>query len=74
MIATLERKPLGQMLIDKGVIDASIGQNPDAQGHDPVIRLYNYLVAGQLPPYGKLLSKAELIRKENSARLRTPPR
>jgi ribose transport system substrate-binding protein len=60
--------------VDKGVIDASIGQNPDAQGHDPVIRLYNYLVAGQLPAYGKLLTKAELITKENSGRFRTPPR
>jgi ABC-type sugar transport system substrate-binding protein len=58
--------------VDKGVIDASIGQDPDAQGHDPVIRLYNYLVAGQLPPYGKLLTKAELITKQNSARFRTP--
>jgi ABC-type sugar transport system substrate-binding protein len=60
--------------VEKGVIDGSIGQNPDAQGHDPVIRLYNYLVAGQLPAYGKLLTKAELITKENSARFRTPPR
>jgi ABC-type sugar transport system substrate-binding protein len=60
--------------VDKGVIDASIGQDPDAQGHDPVIRLYNYLVAGQVPPYGKLLTKAELITKENSARFRTTPK
>jgi ABC-type sugar transport system substrate-binding protein len=58
--------------IDKGVIDASIGQNPDAQGHDPVIRLYNYVVAQQVPPYGKLLTKAEMITKENSAKFRAP--
>ena len=58
--------------VDKGVIDASIGQNPDAQGHDPVIRLYNYLVAQQVPPYGKLLTKAEMITKENSAKFRVP--
>lgn len=58
--------------VDKGVIDASIGQDPDAQGHDPVVRLYNYLVAGQLPPYGKLLTKAEIITKANSAQFRTP--
>src|SRR5215475_8253164 len=60
--------------VDKGVIDASIGQDPDAQGHDPVIRLYNYLVAGQVPPYGKLLTKAEIITKANSGRFRTPSR
>jgi ABC-type sugar transport system substrate-binding protein len=58
--------------IDKGVIDASIGQNPDAQGHDPVIRLYNYVVAGQAPAYGKLLTKAEMITKANSAKFRAP--
>jgi ribose transport system substrate-binding protein len=57
--------------IDKGVIDASIGQDPDAQGHDPVIRLYNYVVAQQVPPYGKLLTKAEMITKANSAKFRT---
>jgi len=58
--------------IDKGVIDASIGQDPDAQGHDPVIRLYNYVVAQQMPPYGKLLTKAEMITKANSAKFRAP--
>ena len=58
--------------VDKGVIDATIGQDPDAQGHDPVIRLYNYLVAGQVPPYGKLLTKAEMITKENSSKFRAP--
>jgi ABC-type sugar transport system substrate-binding protein len=60
--------------VDKGIVDATIGQNPDAQGHDPVIRLYNYLVAGELPPYGKLLTRAEVITKENSARFRAAPR
>jgi ribose transport system substrate-binding protein len=56
--------------VDKGVVDATIGQDPDAQGHDPVIRLYNYLVTGQVPPYGKLLTNAELITKENSSKFR----
>jgi len=57
--------------VDKGVIDATIGQDPDAQGHDPVIRLYNYLVAGQLPAYGRLLTRAEVITKENAAKFRS---
>lgn len=59
--------------IDKGVIDASIGQDPDAQGHDPAIRLYNYLVAKEVPPYGKLVTKAEMITKANSAKFRVTP-
>ncbi|HET7457452.1 MAG TPA: substrate-binding domain-containing protein [Gemmatimonadaceae bacterium] len=50
--------------VNKGVIDATIGQDPDAQGHDPVIRLYNYLVAGELPKYGRLVTKADAITKK----------
>lgn len=60
--------------VEKGVVDATIGQHPDAQGHDPVIRLYNYLVAGQLPPYGRLYTRADVVTKANAARFRTPPR
>jgi len=58
--------------VDKGVIDATIGQDPDAQGHDPVVRLYNYLVAGQLPPYGRLLTRADVITKANASQFRAP--
>ncbi len=58
--------------VEKGVIDATIGQDPDAQGHDPVIRLYNYLMAGVMPPYGRLLTRAEVITKDNAARFRAP--
>jgi ABC-type sugar transport system substrate-binding protein len=53
--------------VRKGVIDATIGQDPDAQGHDTVVRLFNYIVAGQLPPYGRLLTKAEVITKATAA-------
>ena len=58
--------------VDKGVIDATIGQDPDAQGHDPAVRLYNYLVSGQLPPYGRLYTRAEMITKANAAQFRAP--
>lgn len=58
--------------VDKGVIDATIGQDPDAQGHDPAIRLYNYLVAGQLPPAGRLVTRADVITKANAAKFRIP--
>jgi ribose transport system substrate-binding protein len=60
--------------VEKGVIDATIGQNPDAQGHDPAVRLYNYLVAGTLPPAGRLLTRADVITKANAARFRLPRR
>jgi ribose transport system substrate-binding protein len=58
--------------VDKGVIDATIGQDPDAQGHDPAVRLYNYLVAGQVPPYGRLYTRADVITKANAAQFRLP--
>ena len=58
--------------VDKGVIDATIGQDPDAQGHDPAVRLYNYLVAGQAPPYGRLYTRADVITKANAAQFRLP--
>ena len=58
--------------VDNGVIDATIGQDPDAQGHDPAIRLYNYLVAGQLPPAGRLATRADVITKANAAKYRIP--
>jgi ribose transport system substrate-binding protein len=58
--------------VDKGVIDATIGQDPDAQGHDPAVRLYNYLVAGQVPPDGRLLTRADVITKANAAQFRAP--
>jgi methyl-accepting chemotaxis protein/ABC-type sugar transport system substrate-binding protein len=36
-------------LIKKGIIDTAMGQDPFGQGHDPIIYLYNYLVANEKP-------------------------
>lgn len=36
-------------LIKKGIIHKSLGQDPFGQGHDPIIYLYNYLVANEVP-------------------------
>ena len=58
--------------VEKGVIDATIGQDPDAQGHDPAVRLYNYLAAGQAPPHGRLVTRADVITKANAAQFRIP--
>lgn len=51
--------------VAKGVITGTIGQGPSAQGHDPAIRLFNYLVAGEVPPAGRLLTEAAFVTKEN---------
>jgi ribose transport system substrate-binding protein len=51
--------------VKKGVITGTIGQDPFAQGHDPAIRLYNYLVGGVVPEAGKLLTRADFVTKDN---------
>jgi ribose transport system substrate-binding protein len=56
------------MFVKKGVITGTIGQNPYAQGHDPAIRLFNYLVSGEIPPAAKLLTRADLVTKENMSK------
>ena len=36
-------------LIRKGIVYTAMGQDPFGQGHDPIIYLYNYLVANEKP-------------------------
>ncbi len=36
-------------LIRQGIVNTAMGQDPFGQGHDPVIYLYNYLVANEVP-------------------------
>jgi ABC-type sugar transport system substrate-binding protein len=52
-------------MVKEGVITGTIGQNPYAQGHDPAIRLYNYLVGGVVPPAGRLLTYSKFVTQEN---------
>jgi ribose transport system substrate-binding protein len=51
--------------VKKGVITGTIGQDPYAQGHDPAIRLYNYLVGGVIPEAARLLTRADFVTKDN---------
>lgn len=53
--------------VASGVCTGTIGQNPFAQGHDPAIRLYNYLVSAVVPPAGRLLTRSDFVTKENMA-------
>ena len=48
-----------------GVITATLGQDPFAQGHDPVIHLFNYLVADWKPPTPRLLTRMDVVTSEN---------
>ena len=58
--------------VQQGVIYATIGQNPFAQGHDPAVRLFNYLVAGELPPCARLVTEAAIVTKDNISQYWTP--
>jgi methyl-accepting chemotaxis protein len=51
--------------IQDGTISATLGQNPFAQGHDPVIHLFNHLVARWLPSVPRLLTAMEVINADN---------
>jgi methyl-accepting chemotaxis protein len=48
-----------------GVITATLSQNPYAQGYDPPIHLYNYLVTGSKPVISRMLTSMEVITREN---------
>jgi ABC-type sugar transport system substrate-binding protein len=51
--------------VQKGVIYATIGQNPFAQGHDPAIRLFNYLMADEVPCGARLVTDAAIVTQDN---------
>lgn len=52
-------------LVREGVIQGAIGQSTKLQGRDVVIRLYNYMVGGVVPPVGKLLLDTPMATPEN---------
>jgi ribose transport system substrate-binding protein len=57
--------------VESGVITGTLGQDPYAQGHDPAIRLYNYLIGGVIPPAGRLLTRADFVTKDNISQFYT---
>jgi methyl-accepting chemotaxis protein len=53
--------------VANGTIAAAIGQDPYGQGHDPVIHLFNHLVAGWQPPKTRILTAMDVITPANVA-------
>jgi methyl-accepting chemotaxis protein len=51
--------------IRAGVITATLGQDPFAQGYEPVIHLFNHLVTGWRPQVPRLLTHRDLVTREN---------
>jgi ABC-type sugar transport system substrate-binding protein len=59
--------------VQKGVIYGTLGQDPFAQGHDPAIRLFNMLVGGVSPECGRMVTKSDLVTKDNISQYWTAP-
>jgi methyl-accepting chemotaxis protein len=51
--------------VAKGVITATVGQDPFAQGHDTVIHLFNHLVNGWRPATPRLLTVMDVVTPDN---------
>ncbi len=58
--------------VARGVIGATISQDPYAQGHDPVVRLFNSVVEGWRPAAPRLLTKLESVTGQNYRRFWDP--
>jgi ribose transport system substrate-binding protein len=52
-------------LVREGVIQGLIDQSTRLQGRDAVIRLYNFIAGGIVPPFGKLLLDTPMGTPEN---------
>jgi methyl-accepting chemotaxis protein len=52
--------------VKQGVITATIGDNSFAQGHDPVIHLFNHLAAGWQPDTPRLLIDMDVVTQANA--------
>jgi ribose transport system substrate-binding protein len=51
--------------VRKGVISATIGQDPFGQGFDPIVYAYNQLRAEQKPPQEKMWTRLDVVTKDN---------
>ncbi|NLD48480.1 MAG: substrate-binding domain-containing protein, partial [Clostridiaceae bacterium] len=57
-------KEIFQYIKDE-IIYAAIGQDPFGQGHDPIIYIYNYLVADQKPESQVVWTRTDVVDKNN---------
>ncbi len=51
--------------VEQGVITATLSQDVLAQGHDPVIHVFNHIVDGWNPPQPRMLTTMEFVNQEN---------
>ena len=60
--------------VKDGIITATLGQDVYAQGHDPVIHLFNNLAANWVPVQPRMLTNMDLVTKENYTQFWQPGR
>jgi len=51
--------------VKDGVITATIGDDPFAQGHDPAVHIFNHLVNGWNPQVPRLLTHMDIVTPDN---------
>ncbi len=51
--------------VKEGTVTATLGQDVFAQGHDPVIHLFNNIVNNWIPIQPRILTSMDLVTKEN---------
>ena len=51
--------------LKQGVVTATVGQDPFAQGHDPVMHMFNHLAAGWQPSTPRILTHADMVTPKN---------
>ncbi len=51
--------------VKQGVVTATLSQDPFAQGHDPVIHLFNNIVAKWQPSHSRMLTRMDIVTPAN---------
>jgi len=60
--------------VKNGVITATLGQDVFAQGHDPIIHLFNHIVSHWLPTKPRMLTNMDLVTPDNYSNFWQPGR
>jgi ribose transport system substrate-binding protein len=60
-IVAFDPLPQSVEYLKDGSIQALIGQNPYAEGRDPVIRVFNYLMTGELPEARFMFTRDDVV-------------
>lgn len=60
--------------IARGVIGGTLSQDPYAQGYDPIVHIYNHIVAGWEPAAPRILTRLRVVDRGNLGEFWDPER